>query len=189
MCCAATLLIFHKSIHCYWIICVWLCQHLLSHPFHCVRSSGIMRWWRYSLDLQSVRVVLFFKRTIWYNVNFIFFLFYIQAGYIALTSIILVDLLGLDKLTNAFGLLILFRGAAAIVGSPLAGIVYDATNSYDIPFLMAAGFFAISTVTSFLAPSLKRYTKIRLSTDCWPVLSYETSKLILLIFSSFFVFQ
>lgn len=79
------------------------------------------------------------------------------AGYISLTSIILVDLLGLDKLTNAFGLLILFRGAAAIVGSPLAGIVYDATNSYSIPFLMAAGFFAISTVTSFLAPALKRY--------------------------------
>lgn len=84
------------------------------------------------------------------------------AGYISLTSIILVDLLGLDKLTNAFGLLILFRGAAAIVGSPLAGIVYDATNSYDIPFLMAAAFFAISTVTSFLAPSLKRYSSLDL---------------------------
>lgn len=79
-----------------------------------------------------------------------------SAGYISLTSIILVDLLGLDKLTNAFGLLILFRGAAAIVGSPLAGAVYDVTNSYDIPFFMAAGFFAISTVTSFMAPALKR---------------------------------
>ncbi|XP_055317435.1 monocarboxylate transporter 1 isoform X4 [Sitodiplosis mosellana] len=81
------------------------------------------------------------------------------SGYISLTSIILVDLLGLDRLTNAFGLLILFRGAAAIVGSPMAGAVYDATNSYDIPFFMAAGFFAISTVTSFLAPSLRRCTK------------------------------
>lgn len=79
-----------------------------------------------------------------------------SAGYISLTSIILVDLLGLDKLTNAFGLLILFRGAAAIVGSPLAGAVYDATGSYDIPFFMAAAFFAISTVTSFMAPALKR---------------------------------
>lgn len=78
------------------------------------------------------------------------------AGYISLTSIILVDLLGLDKLTNAFGLLILFRGAAAIVGSPLAGSVYDATNSYDIPFFMASVFFAISAATSFMAPALKR---------------------------------
>ncbi|XP_049844400.1 monocarboxylate transporter 3 isoform X2 [Schistocerca gregaria] len=78
------------------------------------------------------------------------------SGYISLTSIILVDLLGLDKLTNAFGLLILFRGGAAIVGSPLAGAVYDATKSYAIPFYMAAAFFLVSAVTSFLAPSLKR---------------------------------
>lgn len=78
------------------------------------------------------------------------------AGYISLTSIILVDLLGLDKLTNAFGLLILFRGAAAIVGSPLAGAIYDITKRYDEPFYMAAGFFAISTITSFMAPSLRR---------------------------------
>ncbi|XP_017486477.1 PREDICTED: monocarboxylate transporter 4 [Rhagoletis zephyria] len=80
------------------------------------------------------------------------------SGYISLTSIILVDLLGLDKLTNAFGLLILFRGFAAIIGSPLAGAVYDATQSYDLPFYMAGGLFALSTITSFMAPCLKRWT-------------------------------
>lgn len=66
--------------------------------------------------------------------------------------------MGLDKLTNAFGLLILFRGAAAIVGSPLAGAVYDATQSYSIPFFMAGFFFFVSTVTSFMAPFMKRCT-------------------------------
>lgn len=73
-----------------------------------------------------------------------------------MTSIILVDLLGLDRLTNAFGLLILFRGAAAIIGSPLAGAVYDATSSYTVPFLMAGGFFFISAITSFMAPAMKQ---------------------------------
>lgn len=68
------------------------------------------------------------------------------------------DLLGLDKLTNAFGLLILFRGAAAIVGSPLAGAIYDATKSYDIPFYVAGGLFALSAITSFLAPYMKRFS-------------------------------
>ncbi len=91
-----------------------------------------------------------------FNFTFSFHSILQTAGYISLTSIILVDLLGLDKLTNAFGLLILFRGAAAIVGSPLAGAVYDATNSYDIPFFMAAAFFAVSTITSFMAPALTR---------------------------------
>lgn len=67
-------------------------------------------------------------------------------------------MLGLDKLTNAFGLLILFRGAAAIVGSPLAGALYDATQSYNVPFFVAGGLFAISAITSFLAPCLKRFS-------------------------------
>ncbi|XP_019864725.1 monocarboxylate transporter 3 isoform X2 [Aethina tumida] len=80
------------------------------------------------------------------------------SGYISLTSIILVDLLGLDKLTNAFGLLILFRGVAAIVGTPLAGALYDATGTYSIPFYVAGAFFAISALTSFLAPCMKRFS-------------------------------
>lgn len=84
---------------------------------------------------------------------------FVPAGYISLTSIILVDLLGLERLTNAFGLLILFRGAAAIVGSPLAGALYDATGSYDVPFYVGGGLFAISAVTSFLAPCLKGFVK------------------------------
>ncbi|XP_057668768.1 monocarboxylate transporter 3-like isoform X2 [Diorhabda carinulata] len=79
------------------------------------------------------------------------------SGYISLTSIILVDLLGLEKLTNAFGLLILFRGAAAIVGSPLAGALYDATQTYAVPFYVGGGLFALSAITSFIAPCLKGF--------------------------------
>lgn len=81
------------------------------------------------------------------------------AGYISLTSIILVDLLGLDKLTNAFGLLILFRGAATIVGSPMAGALYDATQTYSIPFFVAGGLFGLSAIFSFAAPAMKRFRK------------------------------
>lgn len=68
--------------------------------------------------------------------------------------------MGLEKLTNAFGLLILFRGAATIVGSPLAGAVYDATGTYDIPFFMAGGFFLLATIFSFVAPCMKRFVKL-----------------------------
>lgn len=45
------------------------------------------------------------------------------GAYVGLTSVILVDLLGLDKLTNAFGLLLLFQGIASVIGPPIAGIV------------------------------------------------------------------
>ena len=43
------------------------------------------------------------------------------ATWISLTSIILCDLLGLQKLTNAFGLLTMTRGIASIDGPPIAG--------------------------------------------------------------------
>lgn len=46
------------------------------------------------------------------------------GAYVGLTSVILVDLLGLDKLTNAFGILLLFQGIASFAGPPLAGMLY-----------------------------------------------------------------
>ncbi|KAH0809612.1 hypothetical protein GEV33_013180 [Tenebrio molitor] len=42
------------------------------------------------------------------------------GAYVGLTSVILVDLLGLEKLTNAFGLLLLFQGIASLIGPPMA---------------------------------------------------------------------
>ena len=49
------------------------------------------------------------------------FLLLSLAAYISLTSIILVDLLGLDNLTSAFGLLTLFRGFSSMIGPPING--------------------------------------------------------------------
>lgn len=43
------------------------------------------------------------------------------GAYVGLTSVVLVDLLGLEKLTNAFGLLLLFQGIASLIGPPIAG--------------------------------------------------------------------
>ena len=44
--------------------------------------------------------------------------------YVCLTPIVLVDLLGLEKLSNAFGLVLLFQGIGAVAGPPFAGL-YD----------------------------------------------------------------
>lgn len=43
------------------------------------------------------------------------------ASFSALRSLIAVELIGLEKLTNAFGFLMLFQGVAATIGSPIAG--------------------------------------------------------------------
>lgn len=46
------------------------------------------------------------------------------ACFSALRSLIAVDLMGLEKLTNAFGLLMLFQGLAAVMGEFFIYIKY-----------------------------------------------------------------
>ncbi|XP_067128273.1 LOW QUALITY PROTEIN: monocarboxylate transporter 12-like [Centruroides vittatus] len=84
-----------------------------------------------------------------------FFAVFISA-YMCLTSIILVDLVGLDRLTNAFGLLSLFRGAASIIGSPVAGSIYDITGSYTFPFFAAGGMLIMAAILSSIIPFVKK---------------------------------
>ncbi|XP_029177421.1 monocarboxylate transporter 7 isoform X5 [Nylanderia fulva] len=67
----------------------------------------------------------------------------------SLRSILVVDLLGLEKLTNAFGLLLLFQGVAATVGAPLAGAFMDATGSYDASFYLSGSLILLSAVICY----------------------------------------
>lgn len=99
------------------------------------------------------------------------------GAYVGLTSVILVDLLGLEKLTNAFGLLLLFQGIASFIGAPiggkllldpypydhelislfLSGFMYDKTGTYTPAFLMAGLMIAFSGLVMFAIPPLQRY--------------------------------
>ncbi|XP_068151506.1 LOW QUALITY PROTEIN: monocarboxylate transporter 12 [Drosophila tropicalis] len=79
------------------------------------------------------------------------------GAYVGLTSVILVDLLGMDKLTNAFGLLLLFQGVASFIGPPIGGSLYDLTLSYTPAFIMAGLMIAVSGLVMFAIPPLQRY--------------------------------
>src|SRR5690606_8958279 len=46
---------------------------------------------------------------------------FLISSYVCLTSVVLVDMVGVDKLTSAFGLLLLIQGIATFVGPPIAG--------------------------------------------------------------------
>ncbi|CAL4062890.1 unnamed protein product, partial [Meganyctiphanes norvegica] len=86
----------------------------------------------------------------------VFFGFFVSP-YIALTSIIIVDLLGLSQLTNAFGLLCIFRGVAGIIGPPLSGSIYDATQSYDVSFYVAGCLLFICAGLHIFVPCVQKY--------------------------------
>ena len=46
------------------------------------------------------------------------------------------DLLGIDSLTSTFGLLVLFRGIASVLGPPLGGLLYESTNQGTLPAML-----------------------------------------------------
>ncbi|CAH8866216.1 unnamed protein product [Trichobilharzia szidati] len=48
-----------------------------------------------------------------------------SAVFVSLKSILVVELIGIDRLTNAFGYLLLFQGCAAAIGPPVAGYLRD----------------------------------------------------------------
>lgn len=94
-----------------------------------------------------------FESLIVYSVVFGFTI----GAYVGLTSVILVDLLGLEKLTNAFGLLLLFQGIATFIGPPIVGSLYDSTHSYTPGFLFAGTMIALSGLILYCIPPLQKY--------------------------------
>ncbi|XP_043261785.1 uncharacterized protein LOC122402773 isoform X1 [Colletes gigas] len=83
---------------------------------------------------------------------------FIGANY-SLTSIILVELITLDRFTNAYGLLLLVQGVANLMGPPLAGWLYDITGTYDLSFYLAGLFIALSGVLLLAMPLISLYRR------------------------------
>ena len=75
----------------------------------------------------------------------------------SLTSIILVDLLSLERLSTTFGLIICFRGVSSIIGPPLAGMMYDMTNSYTEVFIAAGILIITSAAISAIVHKYEKY--------------------------------
>ncbi|KAK7597972.1 hypothetical protein V9T40_014928 [Parthenolecanium corni] len=83
------------------------------------------------------------------------------GAYVGLTSVITVDLLGLDKLTNAFGILLLFQGIASFVGPPIAGYLCEQMGTYDSTFYLAGLSIGLSGAMLFIVPTVQRYLENR----------------------------
>lgn len=84
-----------------------------------------------------------------------------SACFSALRSIIAVDLMGIEKLTNAFGILMLFQGLAAVIGAPIAGAMFDATQSYDYSFYFAGSLITLSAILCYPLKIVNKWEKSR----------------------------
>ena len=90
----------------------------------------------------------------------------------------LADLLGADKFTNAFGLLLLFQGVATLIGPPIvgmhrhlvlkmkskesnlksrhfAGVMFDYSKTYNGGFILMGIMIALSGLMLYPIPCIK----------------------------------
>ena len=109
-----------------------------------------------AIILSAITVFLFPFCTSYASLTLMALLFgFFVAAYISLTSIILVDLLGLDNLTSAFGLLTLFRGFSSMIGPPINGeylLQFELMNTKYV-YPVKAGYLRQPATTTFASPS------------------------------------
>ncbi|CAF3180066.1 unnamed protein product [Rotaria sp. Silwood2] len=73
---------------------------------------------------------------------------FFSGGYVTLTAIVLADIVGINKLSDAFGVLLLFVGIATAIGTPIVGGMRDAFAHFSRPFLWPYLIFGSCTVVS-----------------------------------------
>ncbi|KAF5282014.1 hypothetical protein FQA39_LY00538 [Lamprigera yunnana] len=79
----------------------------------------------------------------------------------ALRTVIIVDLLGLEKLTNAIGILLMFQGVAAVFGTTLSGVLRDITGNYQLSFHFAGGCLLASSLVLIPVKRVANWEKLR----------------------------
>lgn len=83
------------------------------------------------------------------------------AAFIALRSIVFVEMLGLKKLNNAFGLTSLFQGIAVLIGSPMSGALLEATGSYATSFVVCGVIISIGGIICLPVRRIANWEKER----------------------------
>ncbi|CAC5426294.1 unnamed protein product [Mytilus coruscus] len=101
------------------------------------------------------------------------------AAFLALRSIVVVELFGLHRLTSTFGLLILFQGVASVIGSPLAGWIIDSTGSVNAVYYMAGACLAMAGVLGCPLRKKKDNNDVEIQNSCYTSqhLDIETVKI------------
>ncbi|CAF3962425.1 unnamed protein product, partial [Rotaria sp. Silwood2] len=69
------------------------------------------------------------------HIGYASFFGFFSGGYVTLTAIVLVDIVGINKLSDAFGVLLLFIGVATAIGTPVVGAMRDTFSHFARPFL------------------------------------------------------
>ncbi|CAH8457284.1 unnamed protein product [Heterobilharzia americana] len=90
---------------------------------------------------------------------------FLSGIFSTLSTIILYDLVGMNELTTAVGLITLSRGISSVFGPPLAGVLFEATKSFKIPYFVAGMSIVISALLFLLIYSSSKKSKFPADQD------------------------
>ena len=69
----------------------------------------------------------------------------------------MIDLVGMEKLTNAFGSISVYQGLGTIIGPPIVGAMKDYFGSYYQPFILTGVIILASGLICFVINPLKKF--------------------------------
>ncbi|XP_043926990.1 monocarboxylate transporter 14 isoform X2 [Protopterus annectens] len=88
-----------------------------------------------------------------------------SGGYFSIMPVVTEDLVGIDHLANAYGIIICANGISALWGPPFAGWIYDISHKYDFSFYICGMLYMVGIIS--LLPCLQ--SKKKKTSDDTPV--------------------
>lgn len=85
-----------------------------------------------------------------YTIGFGFF----EGCYVCLCAVLTADVLGRSRMASGIGLLFGIKSLPLMLGPPLAGFIFDTTNSYHVAFLVSGAVTTLASIMMFSIPFL-----------------------------------
>ncbi|XP_039343353.1 monocarboxylate transporter 14 isoform X2 [Mauremys reevesii] len=79
-----------------------------------------------------------------------------SSGYFSLMPVVTEDLVGIEHLANAYGIIICANGISALLGPPFAGWIYDITQKYDFSFYICGLLYMVGIIVLLIQPCIQK---------------------------------
>ncbi|XP_004455506.2 monocarboxylate transporter 14 isoform X2 [Dasypus novemcinctus] len=78
-----------------------------------------------------------------------------SSGYFSLMPVVTEDLVGIEHLASAYGIIICANGISALLGPPFAGWIYDITQKYDFSFYICGLLYMVGILFLLIQPCFR----------------------------------
>ncbi|XP_076243696.1 monocarboxylate transporter 12 isoform X1 [Calliopsis andreniformis] len=112
------------------------------------------------LGTSGIALALLPMATTYTMLSFFCALFGLSSGmYIGITTVILADMLGTEKLSSSYGISLFVNGVLQLVGPPVCGVIFENVGSYKPIFLAFGIILILGTTLWAVVPLINRNNK------------------------------